>query len=65
MQQITDAVIVTSKRGQGWAIFLAVVSIIAAIVFFALGNNFAGGGLLGPALIVLVGAFFPMGTKRS
>lgn len=57
--KLVDAEISTGKTGQGWAIFLSMVCIIAAIVFFALGNNIAGGAFLGMPLVMLIGSFIP------
>lgn len=58
-QQALDSVTETSKRGQGWAIALAVICVVASIVFFALGNNVAGSVLLGAPLIAMLGMFLP------
>lgn len=57
--RLVDAEIATGKAGQGWAIFLSVICILAAIVFFAMGNNIAGGALLGMPLVMLIGSFIP------
>ena len=53
------AEIATARTGQGWAIFLAQICIVAAIVFFSLGNNIAGGALHGLPLAGLIGSFLP------
>ena len=53
--RLADADISIRKTGAGWATFLLLACIAAAIVFFALGNNTAGTILLGaPVLISLV-----------
>lgn len=41
--RIADTQIVVALRGQGWAVFLALLCIVAAIVFFAKDQLIAGG----------------------
>lgn len=56
---IVNAQISSSRVGQGWAIGLALICVIAAIVFFARGNTIAGCALLGMPLLLLIGSFLP------
>jgi uncharacterized membrane protein len=57
--RIVDAQIKEGDRGQKWAIGLALICIAAAIVFFAIGNSVAGGILLSPPVLLLIGSLFP------
>lgn len=63
--KLVDAEIDTAKKGQGWAIFLATICIIASIVFFAVGNPIAGGAFLGMPLVMLIGSFIPKRSSSS
>lgn len=60
---LVQAEVDTSKRGQGWAIALALICVVASIVFFAVGNPIAGGAFLGLPLVVLIGSFLPWSKK--
>lgn len=64
-KQMMDAEIAAAKTGQTWAIILALVCIVAAIVFFALGNNVAGAAFLGLPIVGLIGSFLPKWRGRS
>jgi uncharacterized membrane protein len=46
-RKVTDAAIEQSKTGQSIASVLALTALVAAIVFFGMGNDVAGGILLG------------------
>lgn len=50
--RITDATVWIRKTGAGWAYFLLLGMITASIVFFALGNPWAGGTLIGAPVLV-------------
>jgi len=51
-----NAAVETGRTGQAAAILLAFVAVIAAIVFFALRNEVAGGILLSLPVVMLVRA---------
>lgn len=59
LDRLADGEIRTAKTGQAWAIFLAIVCITAAIVFFANANNTAGMAFIGLPLVGLIGSFLP------
>lgn len=61
--RIISAEIELSRNGQGWAGFLALVCLAAAIVFIARGNNTGGGIMLGMPVLLLIGSFLP--SRRS
>jgi uncharacterized membrane protein len=63
--ELSKAEVLVAKRGQNAAIFLAVLSVGAAIVFFATGNNIAGGAFLGIPLVQLILSFFPNTNRRE
>lgn len=53
--RITDAAIWVKKTGAGWAYALLFLSLLSAVVFFAVGNTQAGIALLGaPVVLTLV-----------
>lgn len=60
-----NAQISTSKNGQGWAIFLAIICVAASIVFFFKGNTIAGGAFLGMPLVLLIGSFLPWSRRKD
>ena len=64
LDRVADAEIKTADRGQGWAIFLALLFTICAIVFAALGNNIATGLFLGPVFLSLLSLFIPRGGRH-
>lgn len=55
--RIVDAEIEASKNGLTAAITIAVICVLAAIVFFAFGKPIAGGALLGFPVVLLVRSF--------
>ena len=55
--RIVNAELADGRRGQTWAIILALICIAASIVFFARGNLVAGGILLSPPVLLLIGSF--------
>ncbi|MDR0416439.1 MAG: hypothetical protein LBH76_03825 [Propionibacteriaceae bacterium] len=57
--KLVQAEIDVNKTGQSAAVFLAVVCVLASIVFYALGNTVAGTAFLGVPLVQLILAFFP------
>ena len=57
--EIVKAQIETSRVGQRWAIFLAVIFVAASITFFFLGNNYAGSAFLTLPLVQFIAAFLP------
>lgn len=59
LDRVADAEIETAKRGQGWAIFLAVVFTVFAIVFAFRGNNVAAGIFMGPVFLAVLSLFLP------
>jgi uncharacterized membrane protein len=64
LDKVADAEITTSKRGQWMAYSLALISIGASIVFFALGNNAAGYVLLGLPVVLLITSFLTGGDPK-
>jgi hypothetical protein len=56
-KRLTDARIETSKFGQKIAMWLALISMLGSIALFLLGNNVAGGILLGVPAVLLITAF--------
>ena len=66
ISRLADAEIETARRGQGWAIFLALACIVIATVFFARGSNVAGAAFMSYPLVMLIGTFIPaIGGKRK
>lgn len=65
MTKAVDAEVEYSNNGQIMAFLLAVVGIIAGIVFFSLGNNIAGAVMCGYPLILLVRSFLPNKSDPS
>jgi uncharacterized membrane protein len=55
-EKLVNAAVETGRTGQAAAILLAFVAVIAAIVFFALRNEVAGGILLSLPVVMLVRA---------
>lgn len=62
---LVNAQIGTSKTGQGWAIFLAIICVAASIMFFLRGNAIAGGAFLGMPLLLLIGSFLPWSHRKD
>lgn len=66
LQDATSAEIDYAKTGQGLAFAITAVAFVAAIVFFALGNNYAGTALLSVPVVMLVRAFLRLpGSDRG
>lgn len=57
----TSAEIRYRRSGQLFAYSLALLALVPAIVFFALGNNVAGGILLSVPVLLLVRSFLHQG----
>lgn len=57
--KLADAQVETAKTGQGLAFTLAFICVVAAIVFFALGNNVGGSVMVGLPVVMLIRAFLP------
>lgn len=55
--KLVAAEIETAKQGQAFALLLTLIAIIAAIVFFAIGNPLAGGVLLSFPVVMIVRSF--------
>lgn len=62
---LTQKEVATAERGQGWAIFFVMVSMIAAIVFFALANPYAGSAFLGMPLVMLIRLLIPDMSRKQ
>lgn len=56
-QTLVEGEIEGSKQGVFLAFVLTLIAVIAPIVFFAVGNNIAGGALLGIPVVMLARAF--------
>ncbi len=56
-EKLVDAEIFTGKRGQNQAYSLALIAFTASVVFFALGNPYAGTVLLSFPVVILISAF--------
>jgi uncharacterized membrane protein len=61
LDKVADAEIETSKRGQWMAYSLALISIGASVVFFALDKTAAGYVLLGLPAVLLITSFLTGG----
>lgn len=61
LDKVADAEIETRKRGQWMAYSLALISITASVVFFALGKSAPGYVLLGLPAVLLVTSFLTGG----
>lgn len=59
MTKAVDAEVSFAGNGQTMAFVIALVGLIAGIVFFARGNNVAGGFLVGMPIVLLVRSFLP------
>lgn len=59
LDRVAASEIETAKTGQGWAIFLALVFTVFAIVFAFRGNNVAAGIFIGPIFLSLLSIFLP------
>lgn len=57
--KLSDAEIKRADAGQSIALFLALICITASIVFFAIGNPWAGGFFLSVPVLQLVQTFIP------
>jgi uncharacterized membrane protein len=57
LRDTTNAEIHYAKSGQSLAFVLTAIAIVAAVVFFALGNNVAGCAFLGLPVVMLVRSF--------
>jgi uncharacterized membrane protein len=55
--KIADAAIERAKVGQAFAFMLTIIALGAAIVFFALHDNIAGGVLLSVPMVMLIRSF--------
>lgn len=64
--RLADAEIWVRKTGAGWAYALLFFSFVAAVVFFALGNNYAGWSFLGaPILLTLLTKVMSIGRRPA
>lgn len=59
--KLVDAEVEAGKTGQAFAFLIAAFCVVAAVVFFALGNNVAGGFLVGIPVVLLVQSFLKNG----
>jgi uncharacterized membrane protein len=65
-RKVTDATIEQSRLGLAMASLLAIVCVIAAIVFFALQNDIAGGAMFGIPAVLLIRSFIgQLGSGRT
>lgn len=64
---LVEAEIEAVRAGRAWAGGLALVCLAAAIAFFALGNNVAGGAFLGLPALGLIRSFIirPRSSKEG
>lgn len=63
--KLADEQIASAQQGRGLAFVLAASCIIAAVVFFAVGNTVAGVTFLGLPVVRLVGQFIVQATRKS
>jgi uncharacterized membrane protein len=63
--RITAAQTERDSNGQGWAMFLSLVCVIAAIVFGFRGQTGMAGIMLGVPAVMLIGSFIPAHGKKQ
>lgn len=63
LDQIVDAGMTTAKRGQAFAMVLAVTLVAAGLVFLVLGNNVAGAICISTPTVLLVQTFWPRRSR--
>ncbi len=57
--RLAEAEVDIAKTGQTMAFLLTLIALIASIVFFAKGNEVAGGFLIGLPVVLLIRSFLP------
>lgn len=57
LERESTAEVQQSSTGQSLAFLLTVIAFVAAIVFFALGNNFAGAAFVSVPVAMLIRSF--------
>jgi uncharacterized membrane protein len=64
-RNLANAEIVSARTGLWFAFFLSVGALISAVVFFAVGNNVAGGLLLSPPVVMLIKSMIERGSSSE
>ena len=63
--QLAQGEVEAAKLGISMAFLLAVICVVAAIVFFALGKTIAGSVMLGLPAVTMIGTFITRGQKSD